>query len=134
MKIASLLFLLLFQQAPAMPKNNPTGEWTTDTGTKFKLQLTGKTIKVQIPEGTNPKYVKYEVTLENQEEVNTYLGKGYFIAKLKNGKECKYDTDWQFTVVTPDRIIGSASLIIPEENSCDVKSKQDVGLDLKRSK
>jgi len=131
---AAFLLLLLFQQAPAIPKYNATGEWGLDTGTRFNLQLTGSTIKVQLSEGSNPRYLKYEVTLQNQEEVNTYKGSGYFVAKLQNGKECKFDTDWQFIVVNPDRIIGSASAITPDEDTCEVKSKTPAGLDMKRIK
>lgn len=61
-----------------------------------------------------------------------YKGKGYFVAKLQNGKECKFDTEWEFVIVTPDRILGATTNIIPDPETCDAKEKGRAQLDLKK--
>ena len=132
MKLATLLFsLLLFQQ---MPKNDPNGIWQAQTGTQYKLSLNGADLKVEIVEGSSPTFLKYEVNLKNQEEVNTYKGTGYFVAKLKSGKECRFDTEWEIVVVQMDRIIGATSNIFPDPDTCAVKDKTIVQIDLTRKK
>ncbi len=129
MKTALLVPLLLLLQ---IPKNNPTGIWEAETGTQFDLRLAGSDLKVGLVEGSNPTYLKYEINLKGTEEVNTYKGSGYFLAKLKNGKECKFDTDWEIVVVAANRILGSAVSIIPDPDTCAVKEKNRVTLDLKK--
>jgi hypothetical protein len=126
--IALALFLVLNQ----MPKNNPNGVWQAETGSKFNLQLSGSDLKVQIVEGSNPRYLEYELNLRNQEEVNTYSGKGYFVAKLQDGKVCRFDSEWQIVVVSSDRIIGSATNIIPVPGTCEIHEKALVQVDLKK--
>ena len=126
------LLLLAAQAAPPMPKNNPNGTWESASGTKYEMRLNGKDLHVQIVEGSNTRYVKYEVNLKNEDEANTYSGTGFFVTKFPNGKECKYDTDWRFVVVTPDQIIGSTSNIVPDPETCGVKDKNQVQLDLKK--
>ena len=129
--VTVLLSLLLFQQ---MPKNDPNGIWQSTTGTQYKLELTGQDLKVQLVEGTNPAFVKYEVNLKNQQEVNTYKGTGFFLAKFKSGKECRFDTEWEIIVVQMDRIVGSTTNIFPDPETCAVKDRSVVGIDLTRKK
>jgi hypothetical protein len=117
-----------------MPKNDPTGVWQSTTGTQYKLELTGSDLKVELVEGSNPSFLKYEVNLKNQEEVNTYKGTGFFLAKLRNGKECRFDTEWEIVVVQQDRIVGVTSNIFPDPETCAVKEKASVGIDLSRKK
>jgi len=134
--LAILTFWVVQGAPPAgIPKNNPDGIWQTDTGSKFQLQLKGKDLKVQIVDGSNPKYVKYEVDLKNLEEINTYEGTGYFIAKLgSNGKECRFDTKWHLTVVQMARIIGNATNITPNPETCAVVKSEQVLLDMTKVK
>ena len=128
----SAIFLGLFLITSQIPKNNPNGVWEAETGSKFNLQLSGSDLKVQIVDGSNPRYLKYELSLTNQEEANTYQGKGYFIAKLQDGKECRFDTEWQIIIVSPDRILGSASNIVPIPGTCEIKEKSQIQVDLKK--
>ncbi len=125
---------LLMQAPPPMPRNDPNGTWQSESGTQYTLKLAGKDLKVQLVEGSNPRYLKYEVDLKNQEEINTYKGAGYFVTKFANGKECKFETEWQFIVVTSDRILGSTTNIVPDPATCAVKEKNQVTLDLKKKK
>lgn len=127
--VALLLFLLSQVQ---IPKNDPTGVWQAETGTQYKMVLSGSDLKVELVQGSNPVFLKYEVNLKNQEEVNTYKGTGFFLAKLQNGKECKFDTDWEIVVVQSSRIIGSTSTIIPDPETCEVKEKSRAQIDLVR--
>jgi len=53
---------------------------------------------------------------------------------MEGGKECKFDTEWQFVVVSPDRIIGVTSGITADKNSCEIKQKDQLQLDLKKKK
>lgn len=126
------LFLTAFQIQ--IPKNNPNGIWQAETGSKFNFQLSGSDLKVSIIEGSNPRYIKYELNLKNLEEANTYKGNGYILAKFQNGKECRFETEWHIVVVSSDRIIGSASNIIPDPETCQVKETSQVQIDLKRAK
>jgi hypothetical protein len=127
------IFLLgLFLIGAQTPKNDPNGVWQADSGTKFSFRLTGSDLKVQVVEGSNPRYLKYEMNLKNQEEVNTYVGSGYFIAKLQDGKECRFDTEWQIVVVQPDRIVASATNIVPVPGTCDIAEKTSVRVDLRK--
>ena len=130
MKLTLILGLLIASQ---IPKNDPTGIWEATTGSKFELKLSGTDLKVRMVEGSNAKYVKYEVDLKNAEEQNSYKGTGYFIAKLQNGKECRYDTDWQLVVVAANRIIGVVTGVTPDPDSCTPKEKSTLQLDLKKN-
>jgi len=128
---AILLLLLLLSQG--IQRYNPNGVWEASSGSRYNLRLTGQDLKVQIVEGSNPRFLKYEVDLKNgtkPEEVNSYVGKGYFIAKLQSGKECRFDTEWQIIVVSPEKIMGITSSIIPDPETCAVKEKTDVQIDL----
>jgi hypothetical protein len=91
--------------------------------------LAGEDLHVRIVEGSNPRFLRYELTLKNK-ELNTYEGSGFFVAKLQNGKECKFDTEWQVIVVAPNRILGVASIIIPDPTTCAVKERSEITLDL----
>jgi len=130
----SALAIVLFLFTAQIKKNDPNGTWVSEaTGTQYTLALNGSDLHVEMVEGTNPRFTKYEVTLKNQEEVNTYKGTGYFIAKLENGKECKFDTEWLVIVVATNRILGSTTNIVPDPQTCTAKERtQDAGLDLKK--
>ena len=130
MKLTTLLFsLLLVQQTP---KNDPNGIWQSTSGTEYKLELTGSDLKVRLVEGSNPSFLKYEVHLKNHEEANRYKGTGYFLAKLKNGKECRFETEWEILVIEQDKIIGSTSHIVPDPDTCAVKDKSVAAINLFR--
>ncbi len=130
MKSAIVLGMLLF--TAQIPKNNPNGIWESESGSKFNLSLNGSNLHVQIVDGSNPRYLKYEVDLKNQEEVNTYIGNGYFVAKLQSGKECKFETEWQLVVVTNEQILGVTTNIVPDPDTCAVKEKSQAQLNLKK--
>jgi hypothetical protein len=129
---AALLLLFTFLASQQMPKNNPNGVWESQSGTQYELQLSGSDLKVRLVPGSNPKYVKYEVDLKNQEEVNTYKGKGFFIAKVKDDKECRYETQWQLTIVSPTFIIGGTTNIVPDPDTCGIKEQSEVQTQLKK--
>lgn len=134
-KVLLGLFLLMAQ----VPKNDPTGVWQAETGSKYSMKLTGSDVKVTIVPNSNPRYLEYQVTLSlekdetgNVVDVNTYKGTGFFVAKMQTGKECKVETEWRFTVVQASRIFGSATNVVVDSNTCEVKEKDLVRLDLKR--
>jgi hypothetical protein len=134
MSTVFILLLLLFPpQNAKSPKNDPNGIWQSDSGTKFELKLTDTNLKVQLVDGSNPTYLKYEVDLKNSGEVNTYDGKGYFVAKLKD-KECRFDTNWSIIVVQPDVIAGYISHVVPDPATCEVKERRDEFTQLKKVK
>jgi hypothetical protein len=126
MKLAIVVLAMLMAQ---IPKNDPNGIWEAETGSQFDFRLAGEDLHVRIVEGSNPRFLRYELTLKNK-ELNTYEGSGFFVAKLQNGKECKFDTEWQVIVVAPNRILGVASNIIPDPNTCAVKERSEITLDL----
>src|SRR5579885_2762393 len=98
--IALIIAFLAQTQTPEKPKptkNDPNGIWQTSAGTKFEIKLIDSNLSVHFVEGSNPAYVKYEVSLKNTGEVNTYQGGGYFVAKVE-GKECMFDTSWAIVV------------------------------------
>src|ERR1041385_5008604 len=129
--VSALLFALLLQ-AVAIPKNNPNGTWQSVSGTQFILRLNGPDLTVRLVPGSNPRYVQYEVNLKNDEkEVNTYSGKGFFVAKREN-KECRFETEWSFIVVSDERIIGRSTNIVPDWDTCTAKETGDAELDLKK--
>jgi hypothetical protein len=107
------------------------GESGSKVGSKFSLKLTGSELEVTIVPNSNPRYLDYRVTLKLQDEdVNTYKGVGYFVARMETGKECKFETEWQLTVVQAGRILGSTTSVVADSNTCEVKEKNLVRLDL----
>jgi hypothetical protein len=132
MKTAVLLAMAMFLVQIQPPRNDPNGTWEAETGTKFDLRLSGDDLRVNLVEGSNPVYVKYEVNLKNAGDVNTYKGAGYFVAKLKSGKECKFDTEWQIIVVQPEMIVGTTTSIVPDPDTCEVKERGDSMMILKK--
>lgn len=130
--MTSALIVGLLLLAAQIPNNDPNGVWQSETGSRYALKLSNMDLHVEIVEGSNPRYLKYQVDLKKT-DTNTYKGTGYFIAKLQNGKECKFDTDWELVVVTPDRILGSAQSIIPDPDTCAVKERGRLALDLKKN-
>src|SRR5215468_483233 len=126
-----ILLATLIQDKPQEPpKNDPTGVWQSDTGTKFDMKLMGSAIKVHLVDGSNPAYLKYDIDLQNTGEKNTYKGVGSFVAKFKE-KECRFDTEWSIVVVGPEAIVGYMSKIVPNPATCEVVEK---GIDLVRLK
>lgn len=128
------VFAVLLLFALQMPRNDPTGIWQAETGTQYKMELVDSDLKVQLVDGSNPVFVKYEVILKNQQEVNTYKGKGYFVANLEGGRECKFDTDWEVVVVGVDRIIGVTSTVQTQPGTCEIKERGTAQIDLSRKK
>ena len=127
------ILALALLQAP-IPRNNPAGIWDATSGSKYEIHQNGADVQVTLVPGSNPKFTKYEVTLKNQSEPNTYKGTGTFTAKMESGKECKFDTEWMFVVVSPDRILGTATGIIADKNTCRITEKNQLQLDLKKKK
>ena len=134
MKSVFLILLAMFvQQRPQPPKNDPTGIWQSDTGTKFDMKMTGNEIKVHLVEGSNPVYLKYDIDLKNAGETNTYEGKGSFVAKIKE-QECKFPTDWSITIVQPELIAGYMSRIVPKAGTCEIQEQDSEFVQLKKVK
>ena len=140
MKI-SLLVGLLIAAAPVsqMPKNDPTGTWQADSGSRFAIKLTGEELKVSLVSGSNPRFKDYEVNLKLMKDdqgrvfdVNTYQGKGHFTAKMQTGKECSFDIDWQLVVIQPSWIVGKVTSVDADGNTCEVKDRNEVRMDLKK--
>jgi len=129
-----MIFLLLPLLVAQVPKNNPNGVWEAETGSQFQMRLNGKDLHVNIVPGSNPKFIQYEVDLKNEDEINTYSGNGFFVAKMDGGKECKFPTEWRFIIVSPDRILGISSNIIADSKTCEIKERKQAQLDLKKSK
>ncbi len=126
--------LVLSLLSAQVPKNNPNGVWEAETGSQFQMRLNGKDLHVNIVPGSNPKFIQYEVDLKNEDEINTYSGNGFFVAKMDGGKECKFPTEWRFIIVSPDRILGISSNIIADSKTCEIKERKQAQLDLKKSK
>jgi hypothetical protein len=131
MKLTVLALAFLLAQ---VPKHDPNGIWVSDSGSQYEIHQNGPTLQVKLIPGSNPKFVQYDVALKNQEEVNTYKGTGTFTAKMEGGRECKFDTEWMFIVVTPERIIGSTTGITADSKTCTIKEKNQIQLDLKKKK
>jgi len=129
-----MIFLLLPLLVAQVPKNNPNGVWEAETGSQFQMRLNGKDLHVNIVPGSNPKFIQYEVDLKNEDEINTYSGKGFFVAKMEGGKECKFPTEWRFIIVSPERILGISSNIVADSKTCEIKETTQSQLDLKKSK
>ena len=132
MKSLALILTLLFVQQ--IPKNNPNGVWEASSGSQYEMRLNGSNLEVKIVPGSNKKFLEYELSMKVEEEVNTYSGTGFFVAKMEGGKECKLPTEWRFIVVSSDRIVGSVSNVIADQKTCEVKQKSEIQLDLKRKK
>jgi hypothetical protein len=132
MRLAITLLGLLISQAKSdMPKNDPNGIWESSAGTRFEMKLTGSELAVQLVPTPEGRYVSYNVALSNKDqETNTYVGKGFFVAKVAGGKECRFDTDWQVIVITSDHIIGSTSSVVPDPATCEAKERSQAQLDL----
>jgi hypothetical protein len=128
----TLFLILLLAQALQMPKNDPNGVWEAPTGTKFQIAINGRDLAVHLVPGSNQTYIEYEMKLSGSDEPNLYEGSGYFVAK-KNDKQCRFETNWKIVVVTPDKIIGNADSIIPDFESCTVKEREPIQLDLKKT-
>ena len=129
-----MIFFVLPLLVAQVPKNNPNGVWEAETGSQFQMRLNGKDLHVNIVPGSNPKFIQYEVDLKNEDEINTYSGNGFFVAKMDGGKECKFPTEWRFIIVSPDRILGISSNIIADSKTCEIKERKQAQLDLKKSK
>ena len=132
MKPLALILTLLFIQQ--MPRNNPNGVWEASSGSQYEIRANGSNLQVKIVPGSNPKFLEYELNMKSEEEINTYSGTGFFVAKMEGGKECKLPTEWRFIVVSPDRIVGSASNVVADQKTCEVKDKSQAQLDLKKKK
>ena len=132
MKLIILAVTVLLTQQ--IPKHNPNGIWLAQSGSEYEIRLTGSDLRVRMVPGSNPKFLRYELDMKNLEEVNTYRGTGFLVAKMNNGKECKLTTEWQFVVVSNDRIIGSGENIVADQETCAVREKTPIQLDLKRKK
>jgi hypothetical protein len=133
MKLLLVLTLLIPAQVPN-PKNDPTGVWLAETGSKFQIQLSGSDMHIKMIPGSNPKFLQYEMELQNEKEANTYYGKGFFVAKMETGKECRLTTDWRVVVVSSDRIIGTVTSVTADSKTCAVQETTQIPLDLKRQK
>ena len=129
--ISLILSILLAQVTPQ--KNDPKGIWKAETGTKFELQPSDYGVDVHLVPGSNPRYLKYELQLKKTDEVNTYEGAGYFVAKLQNGKECRFDAEWQIVVVQPALIAAIVPNIVPDPETCAVKRAIRRSLNSKKS-
>ena len=122
-------FLTLTQ---LIPKTDPNGIWVAPSGSEFEFTLVGSDIKAHIVPGSNPSFLEYEMDLKGTDEPNTYKGKGRFKAKLQNGKECEFDTEWQIVIVADDKITGVASQIVPDPDTCDIVEVADIPVELDR--
>lgn len=127
-----VLFLLASTSESQIPKNNPVGVWESGTGTQYEIRQNGDDVTVKLVAGSNPTYLSYEVQLKNsKDELNTYIGKGSFVAKNKtSNKECRFETEWQMTVVTNNKILGATTNIVPDWDTCTSKETSKVQLDL----
>jgi hypothetical protein len=128
----SIIALALVFWTAQVHKYDPNGTWESESGSQYAMTLRGSDLHVQLVDGSNPKFLKYEVDLKNQDEPNTYKGTGTFVAKLESGKECKFETEWQLIVVAANRILGKTTNIVPDPETCAVKEKSEAGLDLKK--
>jgi hypothetical protein len=129
-----LLVALMLLPTQQIPRNDPTGTWQADTGSQFNMTLSGPDLHVSLVPGSNPKFLQYEMDLKVEKEANTYWGKGFFVAKMESGKECKLTTDWRVVVVASDRIVGTVTSVTADKNTCAVQETTQVPLDLKRKR
>jgi hypothetical protein len=132
MKVLAVIAAVLFLQN--IPKHDPNGIWTSDSGSKYELRLSGSDLHVKLVPGSNARFLQYEVEMKNESEINTYSGKGFLVAKMQTGKECKFPTEWRFIVVSPTQILGSSQSTIADGNTCEVQETEQIRLDLKKQK
>jgi hypothetical protein len=134
--------LLLGQFTPpkgaVVPRFNPNGIWESPSGVKYNLRVNGDNLIVKL-EGTNATFLQYELTLKHLRpedtlgDDNRYEGTGFFRAKLKSGKECRFDTKWEIVVIDPKSILGNApNYLDPDPETC--KPKETVGVRIELSK
>ena len=59
------LFLMIAQT----PKNDPSGVWEAETGSKYSMKLTGNDVKVTIVPNSNPRSgeMTFELTRQHQD-------------------------------------------------------------------
>ena len=129
MRVFVLALTLLVAQTP---KFNPTGTWEAETGSRFQINVKGSDVTIKLVPGSNQKYVRYDVSMTNDRDPNSYKGSGTFVAKMDSGKECKFDTEWRIAVVAPERIVGVATNIFADSKTCEIKEKKMMPLDLKK--
>src|SRR5262245_58236714 len=130
--MTSMLFLVFALLTAQVPKNDPNGVWESPSGSKYQVRLTGEDLQVQIVSGSNPRYLKFDEGFKQQEEVNTYAGSGSFVAKMNTGKECTFETDWQMVVVAPDHILGVATGVSANAETCAIEETSQIQLELKK--
>ena len=130
MKPLIIFLMTLLGTFVQIPKNDPNGIWEADGGTQFKLTLTGPDLHVRLVPGSNPALVTYEVELKNQEEVNTYAGNGFFVAKEQANKECRYDVAWKLIVANNDHIVAEIPAIISNPGTCEIKQRMQGQVEL----
>jgi hypothetical protein len=123
------LFLFFPQQ---IPKNDPNGIWRASTGTEYEIRLVGSDLQVRIVPGSSTTFLDYSVDLMGTEEPNSYNGEGRFTARLQNGRECEFETKWQVVIVSPQRMLGTATEIVPDPETCEVLEQGNLRLDLRR--
>lgn len=123
MKFAIIALLTLL--TPAQRANDPNGIWEGD-GTRFEFRMAGSELHVRLVPESNPLLMSYEVVLKNQGEVNTYAGKGFFVAKVKEDKECRFDVEWEVIVANETHMVATIPAIVPDPDTCAVKERQPV--------
>ena len=128
----TLILAALLVIPQQIPKNDPNGLWAATTGTEYEIRLVGADLQVRIVPGSSSTFLEYNVELLGTDEPNTYNGTGQFKARLENGRECEFETTWQIIVVAPDRILGSASQIVPDPETCEVLETGNLQLNLQR--
>jgi hypothetical protein len=124
----SAILLLLFAIFPQMPKNDPNGIWEVQ-GLKFEFKLSGANLHVHLVSGADPTLLSYEVDLKNQEEINTYSGKGSLVAKVAENKQCTFDVEWSLIVANQTHIVANIPAVIPQPGTCNVKERVPVQLE-----
>jgi hypothetical protein len=135
MKSAIFFLVAAFLSFQAeIPKNDPTGVWVSEVGTLFQIRLNGGTaVSVRLAPDPNSRYSNYEVELQvDPQEKNTYAGKGFFVVKMKEGKECRFDTEWKIIVVQKETIVGQSTNIVPDADTCAVRESSQIQMNLKK--
>jgi hypothetical protein len=121
------------RSAPTYP---PGGIWESPSGVRYNIRLSGDELLIQLA-GTHPTFLQYEVKLKHNKDAadagdpNRYEGTGFFRAKLKSGKECRFDTKWEIAVVAPKTILGSApDYQDPDPETCKPKNVEQKRIEL----
>jgi hypothetical protein len=145
--VRALLVLLAFcglltGQVPKgslVPMFNPNGVWESISGTKYNLRLSGDDLLVKL-EGKQDTYVQYEMKLKHLKaedtagDPNRYEGTGFFVAKLKSGKECRFETKWEIAMIGEKAIVGNAPRYLePDPETCKPKETIKDRIDLKKT-